>query len=143
MTVPAQTMVDGFDAGAPDANDIAAAESVIRQADEAKARARKDVQDWQKRVDHGRKHMDKDRARWARDRKLAAGDPEGKDWEVDANLIGAYLEVLLSFLYAKDPDIMARVAASAGRAQIANYRMIAETLQIVVSRLLKDANLKK
>lgn len=136
-------MVDGFDAGAPDANDIAAAESVIRQADEAKARARKDVQDWQKRVDHGRKHMDKDRARWARDRKLAAGDPEGKDWEVDANLIGAYLEVLLSFLYAKDPDIMARVAASAGRAQIANFRMIAETLQIVVSRLLKDANLKK
>ena len=136
-------ITSNFDPSAPNAEQVAAAENEAQRKTDAEARARKDVQDWQKRVDHGRKHMQKDRERWARDRKLAAGDPEGKEWEVDANLIGAYLEILLSFLYARDPDIVARVADSAGRANIPKYRQVAETLQIVVSRLLKDAGLKK
>jgi hypothetical protein len=98
---------------------------------------------WFKRVTHARDHCKPDRERWAKDRKLAAGDPEGPEWEVTANLIGANLEVVLAFLYAKNPDISCRVAPSAGRANVADFRIIAETIQIVVSRLLKDAGLKR
>jgi len=128
---------------ARDAEESARAEEE-KAKQEAKLKMARDVDSWIKKVDHWREHMKPAREQWALDRKLAAGDDDGeKQWEVNANLIGSICEVLLSFLYAKNPDIAARVADSAGRANIANYRKVAETLQIVVSRLLKDAMLKR
>ncbi len=98
------------------------------------------ITSWQERLTRNRTHDKDPRERWADDRKIARGDT---GWLVDANLIGAIMEVLSAFLYAKNPDISAKPSASVGRKRIPEYRKVAETLQIMVSRLLKDAKLKR
>jgi hypothetical protein len=95
---------------------------------------------WHKRVEFGRNHDSHFRDRWADDRRMARGETE---WLVDTNLIGSIMEVLSSFLYAKDPDIMSRPSKSVNRKLIKEYRAVAQTLEIMVSRLLKDARLKR
>jgi len=50
------------------------------------------------------------RHRYARDRRYAAGNSNPK-WASDANIIGAFIDIISSFLYAKDPDVSARPAA--------------------------------
>ncbi len=134
-----------IDPAAPDAEQQAQAE-VDEEAEARRvAAAKKDVESWHKRVHHGREHMRHERDRWARDRRLAASgaaDPDEQRWEVEANLIGPIMEVILAFVYAKDPDIAARPAESAGRANVKMIGKACETLQIVVSRQLRDARLK-
>lgn len=76
------------------------------------------------------------------DRRYAQGvaDPS---WASDANIIGAFIDILVAFLFAKNPDVSARPAARAGNQPDKNMQLFAETLQIVISRLWKDAKLKK
>jgi hypothetical protein len=50
------------------------------------------------------------RQRITRDRRYASGTAN-KHWASDANIIGAFIDILVSFLYAKDPDVSARPAA--------------------------------
>lgn len=50
------------------------------------------------------------RQRYTRDRRYASGTAN-KLWASDANVIGAFIDILVSFLYAKDPDVSARAAA--------------------------------
>lgn len=50
------------------------------------------------------------RQRMTRDRRYASGTAN-KMWASDANIIGAFIDILVSFLYAKDPDVSARAAA--------------------------------
>lgn len=50
------------------------------------------------------------RHRYARDRRYAAGT-SNPSWASDANIIGAFIDILVAFLYAKDPDVSARPAA--------------------------------
>lgn len=50
------------------------------------------------------------RQRYTRDRRYAAGTAN-KTWASDANIIGAYIDILIGFIYAKDPDVSARPAA--------------------------------
>lgn len=49
------------------------------------------------------------RQRYARDRRYAAGT-SNPTWASDANIIGAFIDILISFLYAKDPDVSVRPA---------------------------------
>ncbi len=95
---------------------------------------------WHKRVEFGRKHDSDFRDRWADDRRMARGDTK---WLVDTNLIAAIMEVLGAFLYAKDPDVTAKPSQSVNRKFISEYREVAKTLQIMVSRMWKDARLKR
>jgi hypothetical protein len=50
------------------------------------------------------------RHRYGRDRRYAAGN-SNPNWASDANIIGAFIDIISSFLYAKDPDVSARPAA--------------------------------
>lgn len=50
------------------------------------------------------------RQRYTRDRRYASGSAN-KLWASDANIIGAFIDILVSFLYAKDPDVSSRPAA--------------------------------
>lgn len=50
------------------------------------------------------------RQRYTRDRRYSSGTAN-KMWASDANIIGAFIDILVSFLYAKDPDVSARAAA--------------------------------
>jgi hypothetical protein len=60
-----------------------------------------DVAKWANRLDQARKFDEPARVQYARDRRYARGDSGG---EVDANIAGTNIDILESFLYAKDPD---------------------------------------
>lgn len=53
------------------------------------------------------------RKQYGRDRKYAAGiaDPT---WASDANLIGSFIDIMSSFLYARNPDVSARPSEKVG-----------------------------
>lgn len=75
------------------------------------------------------------------DRGYAAGST-GKNWASSANLIGTFIDILTSFLYARDPDVSARAAKNVGPIDPDNVSF-AETAGIIVSRLWKKGRLKK
>lgn len=82
------------------------------------------------------------RIQYSRDRRYAAGlaDP---NWASDANLIGSFIDILVSFLYAQNPDPGVRPAAQVGEQPNQNATNFAETLELVIDKLWRDGNLKK
>lgn len=69
--------------------------------EKAHAQERTDVDRWTKRLKAARKFDDPARAQMAKDRRYARGD---SGFEVGANIIGTNIDILESFLYARDPD---------------------------------------
>lgn len=87
--------------------------------------------------------FDKDaRGQYNKDRRYAQGTAD-RSWASDANIIGAFIEILCSFLYAQDPDVSVRPAPRVGGTPDKMMDSFAKTLQIVISRLWKDAKIKK
>ena len=81
------------------------------------------------------------RKQYLEDRRMASGRST-KNWASDANLIGTFIDILVSFLYARDPDISALPAAVVGDTS-KDAVDFAKTITIVVSRLWKKGRLKK
>lgn len=78
-------------------------------ANKAKAQEAADVKRWFERVEKARKFDEPAREQYAKDRRYARGD---SGFEVDSNLIGTYIDILESFLYARDPDVDVRPSPS-------------------------------
>lgn len=97
------------------------------------------VGQWRERLEHARRHDDHARQRYADDRRVARGETQ---WLVDTNLVGAILEILEAFVYAKDPDFAVDPAESVDKQREKVLGDACETLRIVVSRLLRQADLK-
>jgi hypothetical protein len=120
------------------------ADAELRSAKEAEDREKREqralIDRWHGRVERGRRHDREFRDRWENDRRMARGET---DWLVDTNLIGAIMEVLAAFLYARNPDVSARPSESVDRARIKEFREVARTLEIMVSRIWQDAHLKR
>lgn len=110
------------------------------RAAKRKAERRDLIDRWNDNLRRARKHDRQARARWADDRRVARGETE---WLVDTNLIGAILEVLAAFLYARNPDVSVRPSPSVNRKMLKEFRALGETLEVMVSRLLRDAGLKR
>lgn len=87
--------------------------------------------------DEARK-FDKDaRSRYAVDRRYAAGTADAS-WAVNSNLIGSYIDILVSFLYARDPDVSVKKAPQVDPRGSRDLEDFASTLQIVISSLWKS-----
>lgn len=69
---------------------------------QAKAQEKADVKAWFERIEQARKFDEPARTQYAKDRRYARGD---SGFEVDANLVGTNIDILESFLYARDPDL--------------------------------------
>lgn len=82
------------------------------------------------------------RKQYAIDRSYAAGSANA-DWAVDANLVGSYVDILVAFIYARDPSVRARPTEAAVRAQPRERQEFAKTLQIVIKRLWQKGKLKR
>ncbi|MDE2098502.1 MAG: hypothetical protein KGL39_14710 [Patescibacteria group bacterium] len=82
------------------------------------------------------------RVGYQEDRKYAAGlsDPS---WASDANLIGSYIDILTSFLYAQNPDVSCRAAAQVGSQPNDDNTAFAETVELLVPYLWRVGGLKK
>lgn len=82
------------------------------------------------------------RKQFAIDRSYAAGRAN-PTWASDANLIGSFIDVLVAFLYARDPDMDCRPAKRVDAQPSAEDHALSETLELVISRLWKEGRLKK
>ncbi len=86
--------------------------------------------------------FDKDpRKQYAKDRTYASGKMQ-ETWASTANLIGSFVDILTSFLYARDPEVTAKAAKKVG-GSTKDDQDFAETLEIVIAKMWKKARLKK
>lgn len=77
------------------------------------------------------------RSQYAVDRRYAAGNAI-ISWAVSANLIGAFIDILVSFLYARNPDVSIKKSPkieTAGTQQMDDFAL---TSELVVSSLWKN-----
>ena len=82
------------------------------------------------------------RTQFAKDRRYAAGKADPR-WASDANLIGSFIDILVSFLYAQNPDISVRASEKVGMQPDKNATDFAATAELVSSRLWRDGRIKK
>ncbi len=95
-----------------------------------------------KEYDQDRKFDENFRKQVAIDRRYAAGTSD-LSWAVSTNLIGAFIDILVALLYARDPDVSVTKAAQVNNANTAPMEAFARTLQIVISQLWVKGKLKK
>lgn len=77
-------------------------QGLAAEAGPDKAREHADVDRWWKELTAARKFDADARRQYAKDRRYARGD---SGFEVDDNIVGTNIDILESFLYAKDPDV--------------------------------------
>lgn len=92
--------------------------------------------------DRARKFDENFRKQVAIDRRYAAGTSD-LSWAVTTNLIGAFIDILVALLYARDPDVSVKKAAQVDEEGTHDMEVFASTLQIVISHLWKKGKLKK
>lgn len=96
--------------------------------------------DYWKQYEHARRFDENARKDYAFCRRYARGD---SSYDVSVNLIGTYIDILVAFLYARDPDLNVGIAESAGEARKNEIKLLAKTMTIVLSRAWKDANMRR
>lgn len=108
------------------------------QANEAEQKLVKKLMD---EYDQARKFDKSARKEYAVDRSYAAGTAD-MTWAVSTNLIGSYIDILCSYLYARNPDVRCRKAEQVAHEPNADMEAFAKTVELVVSRLWKQGRLK-
>jgi hypothetical protein len=86
---------------------MAAAEAATEQAAKSKAQEEADAKCWLDKIKEARKFDEGARKQYAIDRGLARRRKgrAGTIYEVDVPIAGTYVDILKSFLYARDPDV--------------------------------------
>lgn len=92
--------------------------------------------------DQARKFDENFRKQVAIDRRYAAGTSD-LSWAVTTNLIGAFIDILVALLYARDPDVSVTKSPQVDDSDTAQQDAFARTLQIVISHLWTKGKLKK
>lgn len=95
-----------------------------------------------KEYDSAREFDKNARRRYAIDRRYAAGTAD-TNWAVSANLIGSFIDILVSFLYARNPDVSVKKSPQVNAAGTKDMEDFAKTLEIVISKLWKNGRLKE
>lgn len=103
-----------------------------------KAVAKKNFEDYEK----ARKFDEPFRKQVAQDRRYAAGTSD-LSWAVTTNLIGAYIDILVALLYARDPDVSCRKSPQVDEENTQQRDAFAKTMEIVISHLWMKGKLKK
>lgn len=89
-----------------------------------------------KEYETARKFDKEARAQYGIDRRYAAGTAN-IDWAVSANLIGAFIDILVSFLYARNPDVSVKKAPRVDNQGTGEEDDFAKTLELVISAMWK------
>tara|TARA_R100001143_G_scaffold28420_2_gene28090 strand:+ start:8270 stop:10249 length:1980 start_codon:yes stop_codon:yes gene_type:complete len=112
--------------------------------DEQDAEAAKEAKDVKALADEyvaARKFDEPARKQYAKDRSYANGKA-GATWASNANLIGAFIDILTSFLYARDPNVSSKAAKRVGKTKQDDVDF-AETMGIIIPYLWRRGRLKK
>jgi hypothetical protein len=92
--------------------------------------------------DDARKFDENFRKQIAIDRRYAAGTSDVA-WAVTTNLIGAFIDILVALLYARNPDVSVTKARQVDEENTDEMAAFAKTLEIVISHLWLRGKLKK
>lgn len=84
---------------------MAAAETASDQAAKSKVQEEADTKAWLERIKEARKFDEGARKQYAIDRKFAKRRKGSGIFEVDVPIAGTYVDIMKSFLYARDPDV--------------------------------------
>lgn len=103
---------------------------------------RQQVQKLNREYSTARKFDQGHREQQQKDRKYAAGKAD-QSWASDANLIGSFIDILCSFLYAQNPDVGCSAARHVGDQPNKQATDFAQTLELVISVLWRRGKLKK
>lgn len=95
-----------------------------------------------KGYDDARKFDEAFRKQVAIDRRYAAGTSD-LAWAVTTNLIGAFIDILVALLYARNPDVSVRKSPQVDESDTYQMQVFARTMEIVISSLWKKGNLKR
>ncbi len=125
----------------PDINENGVIDNVDGEQSEEELQEEKAVKALESEYVQARKFDEDARKQYREDRGYASGN-KIKNWASDANLIGTFIDILGSFLYAKNPEVSAKAAQNVGGVD-EDAVDFAETAGIVVSRLWKKGRLKK
>lgn len=124
--------------GMQDSNTVSQkGESQERDPNEEKLVAKR-WKSWEK----DRKFDEAFRKQVAIDRQYAAGTSD-LSWAVTTNLIGAFIDILVALLYARDPDVSVKKAAQVDETNTEQMEAFALTAQIIISHLWKKGKLKR
>lgn len=100
------------------------------------------VKKYFKCYEDARKFDENFRKQIAIDRRYAAGTSD-LSWAVTTNIIGAYIDILVALLYARDPDVSCSKTPQVDESGTAQLEDFPRTLEIVISHLWKRGKLKK
>jgi hypothetical protein len=92
--------------------------------------------------DNARKFDENFRKQVAIDRRYAAGTSD-LAWAVSTNLIGAFIDVLVALLYARNPDVSVTKSPQVDEDGTRDMEVFARTLEIVISALWKKGKMKQ
>lgn len=127
--------VDAFVAAAEaEAREAAAAQAIL---DEEAAVAR-----WKRRIDDGREFDKNARTQYAIDRTYVGGEAGRGLFDVTVNIAGTYTDILVAFLYARDPAADVLPAESCGPSRLELARLLGKTMEVVIAKAWKKARLK-
>src|ERR1700679_1708725 len=113
-----------------------------RPSKEAENKERAAVEKKWKEYDKAREFDSAFRKQVAIDRRYAAGTSD-LSWAVTTNVIGAFIDILVALLYARNPDVSVRKSPQVDESNTYQMQVFARTLEIVISSLWKRGNLKK
>lgn len=92
--------------------------------------------------DDARKFDENFRKQVAIDRRYAAGTSD-LAWAVTTNLIGAFIDILVALLYARNPDVSVSKQRQVDEVDTTDMEAFAKTLEIIISHLWLRGKLKK
>lgn len=134
---PEPNMLDAVNAGVEQGRDV---ELTPEEADKRRQEEAKLKKLW-KEYEDARKFDRFARRQYAIDRRYASGSAD-KRFAVSTNLIGSFIDILVSFLYARNPDVSVKKAPQVNDVGTAGLEDFAKTVEIVVSKLWKQGRLK-
>src|ERR1700677_2120372 len=113
-----------------------------RPSKEAENKERAAVEKKWKEYDKAREFDSAFRKQVAIDRRYAAGTSD-LSWAVTTNLIGAFIDILVALLYARNPDVSIRKSTQVDESNTYQMQIFARTMEIVISSLWKKGDLKR
>lgn len=100
------------------------------------------VKGWLKRIEDGREFDKHARDLYAKDRRYCQAVANSDVFDVQVPIAGTYVNILTTFLYARDPETSVELAEGVSPRIKADAKAFAATLEIVIGRLWRKGRLK-
>jgi len=101
------------------------------------------VKDWLKRIEDALDFDKAAREGYAKDRTYCQATANSDVFDVRVPIAGTYVNILTTFLYARDPEASVELAEACGVRVKEDAKAFATTLEIVIGRVWKKARLKQ